>query len=185
MNVSSYDEALGLPSHAALRVALRTQQIIAEESGVVNTADPLGGSYYVESLTDEIEKRATELFNKVLSMGGAMKAIESRFYQNEIARSAYRNLRDLEGGRKIMVGVNKYQVEEKVRVKPTKVKFAEEREQIQRLKKLRLERDNARVQQSLRSLKEAAQEGVNLVDPILEAVMAYATIGEIWLLPCL
>ena len=177
--VSSYDEALGLPSPEALRVALRTQQIIAHESGVVNTVDPLGGSYYVESLTDEIEGRATELFEKVEKMGGALQAIENGFYQREITKTAYQDLRDLESGRRVVVGVNKYQVADEKPLRPMKVSFTEEKRQKQRLLKFRSERDNNRVQRSLRRVKEAATEEVNLVDPILDAVKSYATLGEI------
>jgi len=178
--VSSYDEALGLPSPEALRVALRTQQIIAEESGIANTSDPLGGSYYVESLTDEIERRATELFERVEEMGGALAAIENHFYHNEITRTAYHDLMDIESGRRTVIGVNKYEVEEEKTVKPMKkVTFTEERRQAQSLKKLRRDRDNDQVQRSLMRVKEAATEEVNLVEPILEAVKSNATLGEI------
>ena len=177
--VSSYDEALGLPSPEALRVALRTQQIIAEESGVVNTVDPLAGSYYVESLTDEIEARATELFEKVQKIGGALQALESGFYHREITQTAYQDLRDIESGRRVVVGVNKYQVADEKPFKPMRVSFAEEKRQIQKLRKLRRERDNKQVQTSLKRVKEAAMEEVNLVEPIMDAVRSYATLGEI------
>ncbi|MFC2007333.1 methylmalonyl-CoA mutase [Chloroflexota bacterium] len=177
--VSSYDEALGLPSPEALRVAVRTQQIIADESGVTNTVDPLAGSYYVESLTDEIEERATALFEQVQKMGGALQAIESGFYQREITRSAHQDLKDLESGRRVVVGVNKYQVADEKHFKPMKISFAEEKRQIQRLNKLKRTRDNNQVQRSLEKVKEAAIAEVNLVDPILGAVKSYATLGEI------
>jgi len=141
--------------------------------------DPLAGSYYVESLTDEIEKRATELFEKVERAGGALKAIESRFFHSEIARTAYRELSDVENSRRVVVGVNKYQVEGEKPFRPMKVSFAEEKRQVQRLRKLRRERDNSQVQRSLKVVKEAAQEEANLVEPILGAVKSYATLGEI------
>lgn len=179
LSVSSYDEALGLPSPEALRVALRTQQIIAHESGVVNTVDPLAGSYYVESLTDELEERATELFQKVLEMGGALEAIGSGFYQREIAKTAYQDFRDRESGRRVVVGVNKYQAADERRFRPMRISFAEEKRQIRRLKQLRRGRDANQVQTSLRRVKEAAAEGANLVAPILDAVRSYATLGEI------
>jgi len=178
--VSSYDEALGLPSPEALRVAVRTQQIIAEESGIANTVDPLAGSYYVEALTDELEKNATELFNKVLEKGGALSAIESRFYQNEITKSAYKNLKDVESGKRVIVGVNKYVVEEENVVKPmTLTTDEQEQEVVKTLKDMKANRDNAAVQKALAGVKAAAEKGENLVDPILVAVKAYATIGEI------
>ncbi|MFC1861403.1 methylmalonyl-CoA mutase family protein, partial [Chloroflexota bacterium] len=176
--VSSFDEALGLPSPEALRVAVKTQQIIAHESGVTSTIDPLAGSYYVESLTDETEKRATEIFEKVQKMGGALKAIENRFYQSEISKTAYQNLRDRESGRRVVVGVNRYQVEE-TPFKPFKVSFAEEKKQIQRLRKFKRERDTSRLQSSLKAVKEAAMDNVNLIEPIIGAVKANATLGEI------
>lgn len=178
--VSSYDEALGLPSPEALRVALRTQQIIAEESHISNTVDPLAGSYFVESLTDEIEKKAIELFEKVQNRGGALQAIIDNFFQSEITKSAYQDLRDVESGRRVVVGVNKYQVPEERIIKPMRpVTFEEEQRQIEKVRKLRQERDNSQVERTLEKVKEAAGEGVNLVEPILEAVRAYATIGEI------
>ncbi|MFC1971318.1 methylmalonyl-CoA mutase [Chloroflexota bacterium] len=177
--VSSYDEALGLPSPEALRVAQRTAQIVTEESGVTSTCDPLAGSYYIESLTDEIEKRAMEVFEKVDKMGGALEAIESGYFQREITKTAYQDLKDVESGRRIVVGVNKYQVEEEKPLRAMKISFAEEKRQIQKLGKLRRERDNNQVQRSLAGVKEAAMEGVNLVEPLLVAVKAYATIGEI------
>jgi methylmalonyl-CoA mutase, N-terminal domain len=140
----------------------------------------LAGSYYVESLTDAIEEDATRLFNKVMSKGGSIQAINSRFYTNELTRTAYQDLKDVASGKRIVVGVNKYQVEETNRVKPLKkVTFEEEESQIRRLQELRRSRDNARVQKSLIPVKEAALEGTNTVEPILEAVEAYATIGEI------
>jgi len=178
--VSSYDEALGLPSQEALRVAVRTQQIIGEESGIASTVDPMAGSYYVEALTDELEKGATEIFQKVQDKGGSIEAIKSRYYMNEITKSAYQTFRDIESGRRTVIGVNKYQVKEEKVVKPMKLTSQkEEEEQIQRLQELRRQRDNTQVQKCLAQVKESALKGENLVEPILAAVKAYATIGEI------
>ena len=176
--VSGFDEALGLPSHEAMRLQLRTQQIIAHESGVWNTADPMGGSYYVESLTDEIERRTMEYFEKIEKMGGSLKAIESGFYDREITRSAYEYLKEVESGRRVVVGVNQYQVDEKQHFRAMEISAAEERRQVRKVRKLRLERDNSQVKSSLKRLREAAKDGVNLVDPLLETVKTYATIGE-------
>lgn len=179
MELSSYDEAIALPSPEALKISLRTQQIIAYETGVANTVDPLAGSYYVEALTDEIEDRVTELFNKVQSMGGAIAAIEQGFMVREIGRSAYRQLKEIESGERVVVGLNKYQEDEPVQLQIWKADAEEEERQIQKLKRLRKERDNGKVASSLRQLKEAAREGINLVEPIIPVVKAYATIGEI------
>ncbi len=177
--VASYDEALALPSAEAVRVALRTQQIVAEESGVKNVVDPLGGSYYIEWLTDELEKRATEIFDKVQSMGGAIVAIEQGFQQREIARSAYEEQKRVESGERVVVGVNKYVVDEPITIEVRKVDPEEERKQVKKVKKLRKERDNEKVRVCLKQVKEAAEEGVNLVPCLLDAVKVYATIGEI------
>jgi methylmalonyl-CoA mutase N-terminal domain/subunit len=179
LTVSSMDEALALPSRKAARVALRTQQIIAHESGVTNTVDPLGGSYYVEALTDELEEKATRLFEEVQALGGALVAIEQGFYEKQIAESAYQYQKEMESGERVIVGVNQYQVDEPVSIEVRKVPPELEQRQVEKLNKLRKERDNSKVELSLREIKEAAQEGANTVSPILEAVRAYATIGEI------
>ena len=175
----SYDEALGLPTREAAMIALRTQQIIAYETGVASTVDPLAGSYYVESLTDEIDEKATNLFNKINSMGGSIKAIEEGYFQSEISKSAYEQAKRIWSGEKIVVGVNKFQTEEPTRLEPMKFDPGAEEKQIQKLRKLRKERDNHKVKNSLKNLKEAAKEGMNLVPFVENAVKAYATIGEI------
>lgn len=179
MSTGAMDEALGIPTEESHRLALRTQQIVAYESGIINTVDPLAGSYFVEALTDELEERATELFNKVQEMGGAIPAIESGFMQSQIMQSAYQFLKEVESGERIVVGVNKFQVDEPTTIKLTKLDETVEERQIEKLKKLRKERDNSKVQKTLKELKEAAIEGVNLVLPCMAAVKAYATIGEI------
>jgi methylmalonyl-CoA mutase N-terminal domain/subunit len=178
MGTGAMDEALGIPTEESHRLALRTQQIIAYESGITNTVDPLAGSYFVEALTDEIEERAVELFNKVQEMGGAIPAIESGFMQSQIMQSAYQFLKQVESGERIVIGVNKFQVEEPATSKLMKVDETVEQRQIERLNKLRKERDNSKVQKALKELKEAAIEGVNLVLPCMGAVKAYATVGE-------
>jgi methylmalonyl-CoA mutase N-terminal domain/subunit len=178
MGTGAMDEALGIPTEESHRLALRTQQIIAYESGIINTVDPLAGSYFVEALTDELEKRAIELFNKVQEMGGAIKAIESGFMQSQIMQSAYQFLKEMESGERIVVGVNKFQVDEPTSVRAMKIDETVEKRQIERLNKVRKGRDDAEVNKRLKELKEAAIEGVNLVQPCMAAVKAYATIGE-------
>lgn len=176
---SSYDEALSLPSPEAVRVALRTQQIIADESGVTKTVDPLGGSYYVEWLTEELEKRATELLSQVEEMGGAVVAIEEGFFEKEIARSAYETLRRVQSGESVTVGVNKYVVDEPVKIEIRKVDQKEQDRQIEKLRKLKKERENDKVKVSLDRLRHAAEEETNLVPFLIDAVKTYATLGEI------
>ena len=176
---SSYDEALSLPSSEAVRIALRTQQIIADESGVTKTVDPLGGSYYVEWLTGELEKRATELLSQVEEMGGAIVAIEEGFFEKEIARSAYENLKQVQSGERVTIGVNKYVVDEPVKIEIRKVDHKEEDRQIEKLRKLRKERENDKVKVSLNQLRREAEEGVNLVPCLIDTVKTYATLGEI------
>jgi len=177
--VSSYDEALALPSPEAVRVALRTQQIVAEETGVNRVLDPLGGSYYVEALTDELEARATEIFDKVQSMGGAIAALEQGYQQREIAVSAYERLKKVESGETVVVGVNKYAMEEPTTIEVRKVDPEEERRQVEKVKKLKQERDNDKVNAALARLKKEAEEGVNLVPCLIDTVKTYATLGEI------
>ncbi|MFH1383328.1 MAG: methylmalonyl-CoA mutase family protein [Chloroflexota bacterium] len=176
--VRSYDEALALPSAEAVRVALRTQQIVALETGIFNTSDPLGGSYFVEALTDELEARAGELFQKVEDMGGAIPALEQGFQQMEIARSAYEKQLEIETGERVVVGINKYVTDEPLKIQIMKVDPEEERRQVEKVKKLRRQRDNAAVKAGLKQLKEAAQEGVNMVPVLVDVVKTYATIGE-------
>ena len=178
MGTGAMDEALGIPTEESHRLALRTQQIVAYESGITNTVDPLAGSYFVESLTDELEERAIELFNKVQEMGGAIAAIERGFMQQEILDSAYRFMKEVESGERIVVGVNKFQVEEQTTVRAMKIDDRVEKKQIERLNRVRKERDDGEVRRSLKALKESAIEGANLVPPCLDAVKAYATIGE-------
>lgn len=180
LHTNSYDEALGLPTEESARIALRTQQIIAYESGVADTIDPFGGSYVVEAMTNEIEKRAMEYIEKIDQMGGMIKAIESGYVQKEIHESAYKHQLAVEKGEEIIVGVNKFQVEEDVKqTQILKVDPELEKKQKERLKKLKERRDNEKVNKLLNKIKEVAATDENLFPYVLEAVKAYATVGEI------
>ena len=179
LHTNSFDEALCLPSELAVRVALRTQQIIAYESGVADVVDPLGGSYYVEWLTNEMEERAWEYVHKIEEMGGVIEAIEKGWLQQEIANSAYKYQREIDTKRRIIVGVNEYTTEEHEEVPLLKIDPKVEEEQIARLQKLRQERDDQKVKQILQKLHDEAEKNVNLMPTIIEAVKAYATLGEI------
>jgi methylmalonyl-CoA mutase N-terminal domain/subunit len=180
LHTNSYDEALALPSEEAVRIALRTQQIIAHESGVTDTVDPLAGSYYVESLTREIEEKAEDYIKRIDAMGGAIRAIESGYIQREIMESAYRYQKEIEARERIVVGVNEYVIEEEKRaLKLLKVDPAVRDRQIARLQEVRRRRDNVRVRELLAKLEEAARGSDNLMPVILECVEAYATLGEI------
>lgn len=179
LHTNSMDEALCLPSEEAVQIALRTQQLIAHESGVTDTVDPLAGSYYVEALTQEIEKRAETYIHKIDEMGGAPAAIEKGYIQREIQESAYRYQREIEKEERVVVGVNRFQVEG---AKPTnllRVDPAVRLSQIEKLKKVKSERDNEEVKKGLAQLKRVAEGSGNLMPPILDAVKAYATLGEI------
>ncbi len=180
LHTNSYDEALGLPTEESVRIALRTQQIIAHESGVADTIDPLAGSYAVESMTNEIEKRAFEYIDKIDAMGGMVKAIEAGYVQKEISESAYRYQLEVENKERIIVGVNEYQIEEEIPMENIlKVDPELEEKQKRRLSELRRRRDNEAVRRALNEVREAAKGGKNLMYPILEAVKVYATVGEI------
>jgi methylmalonyl-CoA mutase N-terminal domain/subunit len=177
--VCSYDEAYALPTEESVRLSLRTQQIIAYESGVADTVDPLGGSYYVEALTDQIEKQAMDYIEKIDQLGGAVKAIEKGFIQQEIQESSYRYQREIESGKKILVGVNKFEIKEPPLKGLLKVDPRVREVQIKRLAQLRASRDQKRVEASLKELKKMAQGDGNLMTPILECVRAYCTLGQI------
>ncbi|MFQ6064894.1 MAG: methylmalonyl-CoA mutase [Candidatus Bathyarchaeia archaeon] len=180
LHTNSFDEALALPCEEAVRVALRTQQIIAHESGVAETIDPLAGSYCVETLTDEMERGAMEYIEKIDSMGGVVSAIEKGFFQREIADSAYRYQREIESKKRILVGVNDYTIEEdEVPIKLLKVGPEVEEEQLRRLRRVKKERNSTEVKNVLRELHDAAERDDNLMPPIIKAVKAYATLGEI------
>jgi methylmalonyl-CoA mutase, N-terminal domain len=177
--VCSYDEALALPTEESVRLSLRTQQIIAHESGITDTVDPLGGSYYIEALTNEIEKKAEEYVAKVDQIGGAVAAIEKGYIQQEVQESSYRYQREVEGNRRIMVGVNKFQIQEPPVKGLLKVDPRVREHQMKRLAELRDSRDARRADGSLQNLKKAAAGTGSLMVPILECVRTYCTLGEI------
>ena len=179
LHTNSFDEALALPSELAVRVALRTQQIIAYESGVADTIDPLAGSYYVEWLTDKIEEEALRYIEKIDDMGGAVEAIEKGYIQREIVESAYRYQREIENKQRIIVGVNEFVTEEKVPIEILKIDPKIEESLVERLKAIKRQRDNAKVKEVLEELRRAAERNENLMPTILRAVKAYATVGEI------
>ncbi len=179
LHTNSLDETLALPTQEAATIALRTQQIIAEESGVTNTIDPLGGSYFVEALTNRMEDEANEYIQKIDDMGGIISAIEAGFPQKEIADAAYRYQRQLETGEKVMVGVNKYVMEEEGKIETLIIDEKVEEEQKKRLERVKSERDSGKVSEKLSALKRAAGGTENLIPLILESVKAYATLQEI------
>ena len=175
----SYDEARSIPAAEAAKIALRTNQIIAHETGVTNTVDPLGGSYYIEALTDEIEKQVMAVIKKVDEIGGATAAIETGYYDRVITQGAYEYQKAVDNGDRIFIGVNKFQSEEKVPITAFKVDPEAEAKQLARLKELKNRRDNRAVTESLKRIGESAKKDENLVPPLLDAVKNYATIGEI------
>jgi len=179
LHTNGYDEALSLPTEEAARIALRTQQLVAYESGVPAVADPLAGSYYVENLTAEVEKAAWQLIDKIDAMGGSVAAIEEGFIQDEIARSAYEYQTAIEKSEKIIVGVNKFQVEDNVTPPPFKIDDSIGRLQSEKLAKLRSRRNNIKVEECLQKLSKAAQGQENLMPIVVDAVENYCTLGEI------
>ena len=180
LHTNSFDEALALPSEAAVRVALRTQQIIARESGATDTIDPLAGSYYLESLTNEMENRTFEYIRKVDDMGGAIVAIEKGFFQKEIADSAYKYQKEVDEMKRTIVGVNDYKIEkEEVPIELLRVDPKVEKEQIASLHKMMRGRNKKKAEDTLDKLRHAAEKDENLMPTIIDAVKAYATLGEI------
>jgi len=179
LHTNSKDEAYALPTEDSVRLALRTQQLIAYESGVADIIDPFGGSYTVEALTDEIEKKSMEYINKIEAIGGAIKAIKAGFIQAEIAESAYRYQKEIETKKRIIVGLNQFQMEEEPFRNIHRVKPELEQYQKEKLANIKKGRDTAKVKEALSFLKIAAQGTDNLMVPMLEAVRVYATLGEI------
>jgi methylmalonyl-CoA mutase N-terminal domain/subunit len=179
LHTNSFDEALCLPSEEAVRVALRTQQIIAHESGVTETVDPIAGSYYAESLTKEMEEKAMEYIEKIDNMGGVYAAIEKGFFQKEIADSAFKYQQEIDCCQRKIVGVNDYTIaNERVTIPLLRIDPKVEKEQIASLQKVKRERDNSKVKNVLARLHDEADKNVNLMPVIIEAVKAYATLGE-------
>jgi len=179
LHTNSLDEALGLPTAEAARLALRTQQVIAHESGVADVADPLGGSYVVEAWTEEIVQRARDYIRRIDEMGGALAALENGFQQREIAEAAYRAQMAIEEKRDVVVGVNAFQAEEEQPTEVLRIDPAAEREQVERVRALRDRRDKDRAAAALAALTAAARENRNLMPPILDSVRAEVTLGEI------
>jgi methylmalonyl-CoA mutase N-terminal domain/subunit len=179
LHTNSKDEALALPSEKSVRTALRTQQIVAHESGVTNTADPLAGSYFIETKTNEIEEEAMEYIKKIDEIGGAPRAIDNGYIQQEIMDAAYNYQKDVESGKQIVVGMNKYEVDEEPPTGLLKVDPAVEEQQKERLNALKDERDNAAVKEKLEKLKVACEGDENVMPYVLDAVKEYATLGEI------
>jgi len=179
LHTNSRDEALALPTEESVRVALRTQQIVAHESGITNTIDPLAGSYYVEAMTSQIEMKAAEYIQKIDDLGGAVQAIENGYQQSEIQNAAYQFEKEIESGKRIIVGQNKFQTKEEAPRNLLKLNANVQAEQIKFLNTIRAERNNDNVTASLSALKTAAQSDANLMPFILEAVRVYASVGEI------
>jgi methylmalonyl-CoA mutase N-terminal domain/subunit len=179
LHTNSFDEALALPTETAVRLALRTQQVIAHETGVVNTIDPLGGSYYLEHLTGELERQAYEYFEQIQALGGVVPAIEENFFQREIAEASYRYQAEVEAKERIIVGVNRYEINGEPEPELLKIDAALEGQQVARVQAVRARRDSAAVEAALARLKEdASVEGRNLMPPIVDAARAYVTMGE-------
>jgi methylmalonyl-CoA mutase N-terminal domain/subunit len=180
LHTDAYDEALALPTDRAALIALRTQQIIAEETGVANTVDPLGGSYFVEALTNKMEEGALNYFDRIDAMGGMVEAVEKGFPQREIQESAYQYQKALERNQQTIVGVNKYAMEDEPQQVPTLVIDESVRnQQVERLERVRSQRDRGAVSRTLEALRLAAQRGENTMPSTIEAVREYATLGEI------
>ncbi len=178
LHTNSMDEALALPSEKAVRLALRTQQIIEEETGVANTADPLGGSYYLEWLTDRMEEETMKYFDRIEGFGGVVPAIERGFFQRELAEASYKLQQEYERNDRITVGVNRYQMEDRVEIPILRMDEKGEEIQLNRLKKLRKDRDSGKMDKALERLRRAAEGDDNTMPYILDCVHAYATLGE-------
>jgi len=178
LHTNSMDEALALPSEKAVRIALRTQQIIAEESGVTDAIDPLGGSYYIEWLTDEMEEQTYKYWDRVEKLGGVLPAIEKGFYQREIAQAAYKYQKEIDDKKRTIVGVNDYQLDEEIDIPILKMDEKGEERQINRLKKLRKDRNKQKYERNLEKLRKAAEGDENTMPHILDCVHSYATLGE-------
>jgi len=178
LHTNSFDEALALPTESAARLALRTQQVLAHESGVTRTIDPLGGSYFVEDLTNRLEAEAYDYFRRIDELGGVVAAIEGTFFQREIAEASFRFQSEVERGERVIVGVNRYEVEDEEPIEILRIDPALERKQIERVRGLRARRDSAAVERRLASLKAAAAGDVNVMPAMVDAARAYVTMGE-------
>jgi methylmalonyl-CoA mutase N-terminal domain/subunit len=180
LHTNGFDEALGLPTQDAARIALRTQQVVAHESGITDTVDPLGGSYFIENLTDKMESEARNLIALIDDMGGAVNAVENGWMQDEIARSSYNYQKDIDNGKKVIVGVNAFNTDQQQSTPPIlKINDNIRLTQTQKLQQLKSERNHGDVQANLAQLTEAARKGNNIMPAILTSVESYATLGEI------
>jgi len=179
LHTCSMDEAYCTPTEQAVKVALRTQQIIAHETGVSRTVDPLGGSYFIEYLTTELEERAEGYLREIEEVGGAVQAIENGYFQREISKSAYELKRQIEEGERIVVGINQYVDKEELPIEILKAAPVLERKQVERLRKLKVDRNNLRVKEALKELRQAVESKENIVPACIKAVRAYTTVGEI------
>ncbi len=179
LHTNSFDEALGLPTEKAVEIALRTQQIIALESGVAGSVDPLAGSYYVENLTNKLEEKVIELMDKIENMGGSVSCIENGFFKNEIARSAYKHQKNIESDETIIVGLNRYQEDRTEVPNIMKIDPESEKNQKMKLERFKADRDQSVIKKYLKTVYDSAVNGTNVLYPIIEAVENYATVGEI------
>jgi methylmalonyl-CoA mutase N-terminal domain/subunit len=179
LHTNGYDEALGLPTEDAARIALRTQQIIGYESGIVDTPDPLAGSYFVESLTDEVERLAWEYIERIDAMGGAVDAIEAGFQMDEIEQSAYEYTKSIDDDERVIVGVNKFTVDNEPEPNVFPIDPSLAKGQLARLKEFKANRDHAAVDAALERVREAARGTENILIPMKEALRAHATLGEV------
>jgi len=179
LHTNSLDEALGLPTEESARTAIRTQQILAYESGCADTVDPLAGSYFIESLTNEIERKALEYIEKIDQLGGAVQAVKSKYFQNEIARSAYEFQKNVENLQEVVVGVNKFNISDESEEKILKVDETLVKKQIEKLKVLKQSRDNQKVEEALQNLEQVANTSENVMPAIIDCVEKYVTVGEI------
>ena len=179
LHTNSMDEALALPSEKAVRLALRTQQVIAHESGVTNTIDPLGGSYFVEWLTDHMEEETYRYFDRIDSLGGVLKAIDRGFFQREIADASYKYQKEIDSKERTIIGMNDFKLDEKIDIPLLVMDEEGEKRQVDRLNRLKSERDNARVERALDDLRRVAEGEVNTMPAILECAKSYATLGDI------
>jgi methylmalonyl-CoA mutase N-terminal domain/subunit len=179
IHTNAFDEALALPSERSARIALRTQQILAHEAGGTDTADPLGGSFFIEELTSELEQRALELIEQVDDLGGAVAAVEQGFVQNEIDQAAYAYNRDVEAGHKVIVGVNKYAESESEEIELHRLDPHAEQRQLERTARVRAERSAEEAAAAIERVRETARGDGNLLPPMRDALRAYCTIGEI------
>jgi methylmalonyl-CoA mutase N-terminal domain/subunit len=179
IHTNGFDEALALPSERSARIALRTQQILAHEAGGTDTADPFGGAFFIEAMTEELEARALELIERIDELGGAVAAVEQGFVQQEIEEAAFRWQQEVEAGERVIVGVNRFAETEEERIELLRIDPATEQRQLERTARVRAERDAQAARESLARVREAAAGTENLLPPMREALRAYCTVGEI------